>query len=143
MVDLHVVASALTPDEGDLFSGIGVHQDALQDDATAGPRLDLGIDQIATEDVVARVATVAVDIGPARPELVPGVAGLRGTALHRQRLEDRARKAGITRSAPVGRGRHGRCRAEDDRERAGRHISLGKPHGSKDTPVGAERATPV
>jgi len=81
MVDLHQLRSALAADEGDRRAGVRIVERARGDPAAA---VTNGVGELNTEDVVAGVASVVVDVLPARAELRPVVAGLRGAALDRE-----------------------------------------------------------
>src|SRR5439155_8267924 len=85
VVDLHRRGVSLGEHEDP--TGVRVDLPARDHHAAVGPRPPLLVAEIAVEDVVARVAPVAVDVGPRCTELLPRVSRLGGPALDYERRE--------------------------------------------------------
>jgi hypothetical protein len=81
-VDLRGAAAV----EADPPASIRVREGARLDDAGASARPDLRVAQVASQDVVAGVAAVAIRVGPRRSELLAPVAVAGALLAHGQRV---------------------------------------------------------
>ncbi|WJY98729.1 hypothetical protein CHAN_00425 [Corynebacterium hansenii] len=103
VVDLHRARRPRPSLERDRRAGERIVQGPGQRHAVVGVRLDLHVDQVAPQDVVARVAAVVPQrhghvVGPSLPEQVPVVPGFRRAPLGLQGGQlsaDRAQGAGF------------------------------------------------
>ncbi|WP_306420685.1 hypothetical protein [Arthrobacter sp. JCM 19049] len=91
MVDLHCAAGSLPAHKGDALAGVGVIKYAAEHHAFNASLPVFHVLQVPGENVIARVAPVAVGVLPALAEFLARVPGLRGAALDVDFLKQRQR----------------------------------------------------
>ena len=124
VVDLYGGRCSWSANEADRLAGVGIAQGAPQDQAAAGAGLQHVPGQVATQDVVAGVAAVTVQVSPGRPERSPVIARLGCPALHRESTECGQRRSRVSRR----RGRRYWCRNREGRAHPGLGSGLARTH---------------